>query len=251
MQMHYQQYRKKFERDGFVVVPQFLTEDEFAELTVNLDRYIRTVVPTLSDADAFYQDKSRPETLKQLQRMGIDPFFAAYSNHPRWQAMAEALLGERAEGQDPEWFNKPPAMEHPTPPHQDNYYFKLNPPNVLTAWLALDQVDQQNGCLRYVVGSHKRGLRSHDVTSVLGFSQGITDYGPVDESREVVATLQPRDLVVHHGETIHRADRNTSVSRNRRAFAVVYRGISCQLDEEAQRRYLERARQQQASMELE
>ena len=251
MNMNYHQVRPEFERDGFVVLPQFLSQDEFAELNENLARYIRTVVPTLSDADAFYQDKSRPETLKQLQRMGVDPFFATYSNHPRWQAMAEALLGERVAGQQPEWFNKPPAVVHPTPPHQDNYYFNLKPPNVLTAWLALDHVDQQNGCLRYVAGSHELGLRTHDATAVLGFSQGITDYGPEDESREVAVELKPGDLAVHHGETIHRADRNSSTDRNRRAFAVVFRGISCRLDEEACQRYLESSRQQHTSMGLE
>ena len=39
---------------------------------------------------------------------------------------------------------------------------------------------------------------------VLGFSQGISDYGPEDEAREAVVSLQPGDLAVHHGETIHR-----------------------------------------------
>ena len=60
-----------------------------------------------------------------------------------------------------EWFNKPPLSTAGTPPHQDNYYFCLNPCNVLTIWMALDVVDDENACMRYVAGSHLEGVRPH------------------------------------------------------------------------------------------
>jgi len=235
--MAFDELKPIFDRDGYVIVRPFLAPADFAELTANLDRYIRTVVPTLPDKHAFYMDKARPETLKQLQHMDLDPYFRDYVRHPAWLALARALLGEEAEGQAPEWFNKPPGPESPTPPHQDNYYFNLKPPNVLTVWLALDQVDAGNGCLRYVPGSHRRGLRPHGRSNVLGFSQGIADYGPADLAHEAEIHLQPGDAVVHHGETIHRAEPNRSRDRQRRAFAMVCRGVSCRRDEEAYARY--------------
>ncbi len=242
--------KAQFDRDGFIVVRQFLPSDEFAELRANLDRYITEVVPSLPDSDAFYHDRSRPETLKQLQHMGNDPFFARYRQHPRWQSLASELIGEPSESQAPEWFNKPPGTEHPTPPHQDNFYFCLRPANVLTLWLALDDVDAENGCLRYVRGSHLEGIRPHLRTGVLGFSQGIADYGPDDEAREVEIHVAPGDLLVHHGETIHRADVNRSATRNRRAFAQVFRGESCRRDEAAFTRYEAALESQHAQMGL-
>src|SRR5262249_31933285 len=153
-----------------------------------------------------------------------DPFFRDYTKHPRWVALARALVGEDAEATEPEWFNKPSGTEAPTPPHQDNYYFNLKPPNVVTLWMALDPVDEENGCLRYVAGSHRRGIRPHGRSNVLGFSQGITDYGPDDAAHEVQIHLRPGDVAAHHGETIHRAEPNRSAGRNRRAFAMVFRG---------------------------
>src|SRR5262245_15589315 len=102
--MNFDPYKAAFDRDGFVIVPQLLSPAEFAELCANLDRYIREVVPALPDRDAFYVDKSRPETLKQLQYMGGDPFFRDSAKHPKWVALAEALLGEPVQGQEPEWF---------------------------------------------------------------------------------------------------------------------------------------------------
>jgi len=235
--MNLDEVKRDFFRDGFAVVRQFLAPEEFAELNAALDRYLREVVPGLGPSEAFYQDPGDARTLKQLQRMSCDPYFAAYRRHAKWSGLAEALLGEPAEAMEPEWFNKPPGAIHPTPPHQDNHYFQLVPPQVLTMWLALDHVDEENGALRYVRGSHQQGRRPHTATEVIGFSQGIADYGPDDQAAESLVCLEPGDLVVHHGETIHRADANRSATRNRRAFAMVFRGESCRVDEQSRKSY--------------
>ena len=248
--MNAPEFKAKYDRDGFVVVPQFLPKSLLAELLGQLDRYIRDVAPTLPDASAFYEDKQRPETLKQLQNMAIDPFFDEYRRQPRWLSLAETMLGEPGEAKEPEWFDKPPGTNHVTPPHQDNYYFCLTPPHVVTLWIALDRVDEENGCLRYVRGSHLAGVRPHGRLKVLGFSQGITDYGSADREREVAIFLEPGDLVLHHGNTIHRADANRSATRHRRAFAMVFQGSSCRRDEAAFQRYKAALEQQHQQLGL-
>jgi phytanoyl-CoA hydroxylase len=234
--------KERFEEDGFLIIPQFLEGVEFAEVCENLDRYIREIVPTLAPEHAFYQDRSKPETLKQLHYMGRDAYFEAYRTTPKWVDLAESLLGEPVEAGEPEWFNKPPNTVHVTPPHQDNYYFNLVPANVLTIWVALDPIDEENGCLRFVRGSHKDGVRPHSRSSILGFSQHIADYDDL-KADEVVVKLNPGDASVHHANTIHRADANVSTERNRRAFAMVMRGGSCEIDEEALARHTALAEQ--------
>lgn len=235
--MDVSELRQQYETDGFVVVRSFLSADELAQLNEQLDRYIREVLPTLPKTAAFFQDPDRPETLKQMQHMGADPHFNKLRTEGKWSELARALIGEEVEAMEPEWFNKPPGAEHPTPPHQDNFYFCFRPSNVLTMWLALDFVDEENGCLRYVVGSHRRGLRQHQATAVLGFSQGISDFSDADRQNERMVTLAPGDVVIHHGETIHRAEPNRSMNRHRRAFAMVFHGRSCQRDPQAFRQY--------------
>jgi phytanoyl-CoA hydroxylase len=248
--MDLSQYKPTFDRDGFVIVRQLLGGPGFVELVDNIRRYIHDVVPRLPDSHAFYDDRSRPDTLKQMQNMGGDGFFRKYMGHAAWKALAETLVGEEAHAQEPEWFNKPPGTVHPTPPHQDNYYFNLKPANVVTLWMALDRVDDENGCLRYVSGSHREGFRAHDASNVLGFSQGITDYGRTDEAREVKIHLEPGDVVAHHAMTIHRAEPNRSATRQRRAFAMVFRGVSCRRDEEAFARYQQSLKWQHERMGL-
>ncbi|MDG2130666.1 MAG: phytanoyl-CoA dioxygenase family protein [Fuerstiella sp.] len=245
--MNYQQ----FSNLGYIVVRQFLDGNELTLLTAELARYIGEVVPQLSDAAAFFDDRQHPETLRQLQHMTGDEFFSNYTSHPKWKTLAEELLGEEADCESPEWFNKPPGSNHPTPPHQDNYYFNLTPPNVLTMWVALDAVDAENGCLRYLPGSHKNGARPHERSSVLGFSQGISDYSDQDKAQEVPVHLQPGDVTVHHGWTVHRADSNRSAHRHRRSFAMVFNGTSCERDEEAYRRYEHALATQHNSLGLE
>lgn len=235
---------------GFAVIRRFLTDAELDELRQNLDRYVRDVVPTLSDSEAFYQDRARPETLKQLNRMGRDPFFRILMQNRKWNAFAQALVGEPVTADQPEWFNKPPGTNHVTPPHQDNYYFCLAPSNVVTIWVALDDVDAENGCLRYVAGSHLAGFRRHSKSKVLGFSQGMDDYSHEDFSREVAVPLRAGDAVAHHGMTIHRADANLSGTRHRRSLAIVYKGDSCQRDEAAFARYMASARDQHQELGL-
>lgn len=248
--MQYRHLKPAFDRDGFVVIRQFLPAEEFQRLRANIDRYIREVVPRLPDADAFYDDPTRPETLKQLSRIEQDAFFAEYLRNPLWKAATEDLLGEACDAVGAEWFNKPPATHHVTPPHQDNFYFCLEPPQVLTMWLALDAVDDENGCLRYVRGSHLLGIRPHQRTTTLGFSQGIFDYGKADRDGEVAIHAQPNDVLIHHGNTIHRADANRSATRQRRSFALVFRGVSCRRDEAAFARYLASAKSQREELGL-
>lgn len=248
--MAFQQYKQQFDANGYCVIKQFLDADELNLLSDELDRYVDEVVPNLPDTAAFYDDRDRPETLKQMQHMMGDAFFNDYVSHAKWKQLAETLLGEEAHCESPEWFNKPPGTDHPTPPHQDNYYFNLMPPNVLTIWVALDSVDVQNGCLRYLPGSHTGGSRPHNRSSVLGFSQGISDYGDADFSNEVPVLLQPGDASIHHGWTVHRADANQSTERNRRSFAMVYKGVSCQRDEAAYQRYEEAMKHQHEELGL-
>jgi phytanoyl-CoA hydroxylase len=203
--MSFQQFKNAYDRDGFVIVRRLLTPAEFAELHGNLERCLREQTPPAGD-----------------------PFFRDYVRHPKWKGLAEALVGEEANARGPDWFNKPPGANNRTPPHQDNFYFQLKPPNVVTLWMALDAVDGENGCLRYVPGSHREGLRAHGPSQVPIFTHSITDYGPADQAREVEIHLQPGDVVAHHGETTHRADANRSARRSRRAFAMIFVGVSCQ-----------------------
>ena len=111
-------------------------------------------------------------------------------------------------------------------------------------WLALDTVDEKNGCLRYVSGAHKRPIRPHGPTEIFGFSQGVTNYGEDDYAGEVPVPAEPGDVAIHHWQMVHRAGPNTS-DRERWGLGSVYHSARAKPDaelQEARTRDLEKKR---------
>jgi phytanoyl-CoA hydroxylase len=158
-------------------------------------------------------------------------------NDSKFKKLAEFLLDDAVVPKTLEYFNKPPRIGKPTPPHQDNYYFMLKPAEAVTMWLALEDVDAENGCVRYVTGSHLHGVRPHGRTQTLGFSQGITDFGTEDDQASAVAfPAKAGDLLIHHSMTIHWAEANRS-ERTRKAIGWIYWAESAQEDTEAKAAY--------------
>ena len=232
--------KKSYERDGYVSIPGFLSQEEVDQINRELVDFIKNTLPLMPANYVFYEDENNPSTLKQLQDIQkYNLFFERILNGSRFKEIAEVLLQENVIGKTLEYFNKPAGIGKPTPPHQDNYYFKLEPPQAITMWLALEGADEGNGCVRYIRASHLNGLRPHGRTATLGFSQGITDYAAQDFAAETPFTVKAGDLLVHHAMTIHRADANSS-DRSRRAMGFIYFGESAEEDIEAKKKYQEK-----------
>lgn len=232
--------KSEFDRDGFIAIKPLFDADRIAEINREFDRYVEDCVPQMKDTEVFYEEKGAKGTLKQMQNMQhYDAYFRALLETDIMRQLAETMLGEPARAVNLEYFNKPAGIGKRTPPHQDGYYFHFNPPAAVTGWLALERVDEENGCIHYVRGSHKiDGYRPHGRSEILGFSQGITDFGTEGDKADTVAF--PGDagtLLMHHSKTIHWAGPNVSTNRARRALGFVYFGESAKVDEDARAAY--------------
>ena len=235
--------KKSFEQDGFAAMPGFYDGDEIQAIEGAMENFIARRVPALPPEHVFYEDKSDLATLKQIQCLHEhDGFFAGLFNDKPKQ-LAEELLGEAVIGKNLQYFNKPPGTGKATPVHQDGCYFMLQPSHALTMWLALDVADEENGCVRYLAGSHIHGMRPHARTQTLGFSQAISDYDS-EADDEIICLAQPGDLLAHHALTIHRADANTSATRSRRALGFIFYGESAKEDSVAHETYQRQLRQE-------
>ncbi|WP_327370928.1 phytanoyl-CoA dioxygenase family protein [Streptomyces sp. NBC_01217] len=240
---HRPEQRAVFQRDGVVPVRGFLTEAEVGDLTGALERFIRETAPGLKDGSVV---TSGTGGIRALDNLTVDPYFEALGHSSKWMSLAAELLGHpvcpAARDEYSEWgwqafFAVPPGAAESTPPHQDNYYYRWAPADTLSLWVALDAVDEANGCVRYVRGSHLKSLRHHTLSEHQAFSQTVADYGPDDRNAEVSFELKPGDLVAHHGGTIHRSLPNVS-GRRRWAFAMFFRSTLCKRDEESYAEYL-------------
>lgn len=235
---------ESFNRDGFVHMESCLSQEELGMAQRQIERYKRDIVPVLKSTEAFYEDHSRPSSLKQLQRMDQhDEWFSQFALQTRWLELAEQMLRQKVVLNGVEWFNKPKLSGKPTPPHQDGFYFCLKPDEAVTFWFAIDSVDEENGCLRYARRSHLGDIRPHGCSQILGFSQTILDFGDDDRADAYAALMKPGDMVAHHSRTIHWADGNSS-KRTRQSLALVFFSERAQRDKEAFGRYQDSVNQQ-------
>ncbi|WP_432798324.1 phytanoyl-CoA dioxygenase family protein [Poriferisphaera sp. WC338] len=234
----------QFKQDGYVLMEALFTADEIVEINQNIQRVFAEVLPSMPSELIYYEDPEDKSTLKQLQYFHeYDDYFHKLFTEGRVRKLAECLLEGEVVPKNIQWFNKPPKVGQPTPPHQDGFYFKLNPCEAITMWLALEPVDEENGCVRYIPGSHMEGMRAHNDTNLIGFSQGIIDYGDGDRREEIAFPAQPGTLLAHHALTIHRADGNSSPTRTRQALGFIFYAARAIEDKAAHEAYLKKLKE--------
>jgi non-haem Fe2+, alpha-ketoglutarate-dependent halogenase len=99
--------------------------------------------------------------------------------------------------------------------HQDAAHWGLDSDQVVTVWIALTPVNQQNGCMRMLAGSHRLGIVEHadtwDPANILTRGQTITQ--EIDESRAVALELEAGECSLHHVNMFHASHANYSSDR--------------------------------------
>ena len=100
--------------------------------------------------------------------------------------------------------------------HQDVTYWGLQPPEAHTAWVAVDDADAENGCMRVIPGSHKTGIATHGESeragNLLSVNQEIPDE-LVDTSQAFDLELKAGQISIHDGQLFHASNPNTSDRR--------------------------------------
>ena len=99
--------------------------------------------------------------------------------------------------------------------HQDATYFGLEPPEQVTAWVALTDAPVESGCMEVMPGSHKTGQLHHgqeDSPHNL-LSRGQTVTADFDRSRTVWMPVEAGQMSLHHTHLVHRSGPNRSDHR--------------------------------------
>ena len=102
------------------------------------------------------------------------------------------------------------------PWHQDDGYGTLLPLGTLTVWVALVDVNEQNGCSWVVPGSHKHGLLEHGQKEEGHWFKEVQV-----EGNGIPAVLKAGEALAFSGLTLHRSLLNQS-AQPRYAFFMRY-----------------------------
>ncbi|HEX7124606.1 MAG TPA: phytanoyl-CoA dioxygenase family protein [Thermodesulfobacteriota bacterium] len=99
--------------------------------------------------------------------------------------------------------------------HQDATYFGLEPPEQVTAWVALSDAPVEAGCMEVVPGSHKLGQLHHGETHSAHnlLSRGQTLTVDFDRSRTEFMPVEAGQFSLHHTHLIHASGPNRSGDR--------------------------------------
>ncbi|XP_032812571.1 putative alpha-ketoglutarate-dependent hypophosphite dioxygenase [Petromyzon marinus] len=214
---HVSELGAQYEREGYVTALSVLSEAELSALRAGYD----ACVTEIGMEAAQYSLHN-----VHLQQAWV---MEAAAN-PRVVSVMRDLLGPDVVLLDSRFICKFPVAQvagegKPAPYvawHQDIRYWGLDGGPVASMWLALDDVDAENGVLTVIPGSHKQGVLEHRVAqapgNLLTANQEIPE-NLVDTTLAVQCPLRAGQMSVHDGLTVHASDPN--FSQRRRCGLVV------------------------------
>jgi ectoine hydroxylase-related dioxygenase (phytanoyl-CoA dioxygenase family) len=216
---------ERFEADGYVVVPGLLTDDELRDYQVAVREAVAK--RKANDTRTLAERTVYEQSFLQCQNLWEDfPAVRPLTFHPRLAQVAAELLGAPAVRlfHDQALFKEPGGRE--TDPHQDLPYWPMEQPDAATAWVPFEGSTLTSGCMGYVPGSHKLGIRKF-VNIFRDSPDAIAEQARELMPVEPVYVEVPRGSVAyHHGLTAHLARPNES-DRTREVHTVIYFRDGC------------------------
>ena len=219
---------KQYEDEGFVSPINIFSKDKAKE--------IRNEIELI--------ENKMPEELKNSGRYNahlISPLLDEVTHNSKILDAVQSLIGENILVCGTTLFIKNPNQKGFVSYHQDAKYIGLEPHNWVTAWVAITDSNEKNGCMRMWSGSHKNNLRDHDQK----FNEGnlLTRGQTVKNVPKEVTTpivLEAGQMSLHHPTVVHGSELNNS--NDRRIGFVIQSYIGSDVDQVLGKMYVQKAR---------
>ena len=223
---------EQFQREGYLKIShRVLADNHLAAVREHYDalfaqkrgtigeglRNLATIGESVDDPEADHS-----EEMLQIQQMWQrDDVFRELLYHSPLLDIAESLVGPDIQVFFDQALYKPANHGGAVHWHQDNGYWGCVPPNLVSIWMALDDADEENGCMNVIPGSHREGLAAHERAMTEKGKLPALLAAKVDTERAVAVPVKAGHAMVHHCLTLHQTNPNTS-ARERRAMVVHY-----------------------------
>jgi hypothetical protein len=223
--------REQFRECGFTSIERITTDAELAWLG---EIYDRLFAERINPVPGAYVDLVRPsgtspngtsELDSQAQILLPELRFAELRKTAFWRngrKLASALLDLELDSVKG-WghmIRKPPrdSDRGSLPWHQDEAYWDRSfHYKAVACWMPLDPATVESGCMSFIPGSHRSGMREHHRTGG-DFAAHVISVEGVDSSLAVAAPIDAGGAIFHHCRTLHSSGHNRS-ARARRAYS--------------------------------
>ena len=227
--------RAELLRDGAAVVRGVVPQDWIERMREAIAVELAGASPTAAEygrtAGRFYGD-----VFPWLR----NPEFQEFAVSSPLPGLAATLLeSDRVNLFYDQLFVKEPGSVERTPWHQDLPYWPVSGRQVVSIWVPFDPAGPDNGVVTYIKGSHLWGRtfrpKAFDDANAGAFAaspyEPMPDIDAAAPRHEFMSwTLEPGDVLVHLGLTVHGASGNRSTAHRRRALAVRYTGDDARYD---------------------
>ncbi|REE78912.1 ectoine hydroxylase-related dioxygenase (phytanoyl-CoA dioxygenase family) [Paenibacillus taihuensis] len=231
-----------YHRNGYLIVRGLVSKEDITEL---YDLAEQTRLKTKPNEDRNNAGDPLNEEFKQQTRIHmlsrLEPAAERGLLHPQIVDVVEALIGPDVLALQSMMFLNPPGRGGQGW-HQDACYIKTHPDTLIGAWIALEEVDEENGCLWVVPGSNHEpiyppdGIGGGNVHALDAFSNlhAVQNVSHLDDEvntlSRVVAKypppisvpMQPGDVLFFHSHLFHRSYANKTADRFRRSYVLHY-----------------------------
>jgi ectoine hydroxylase-related dioxygenase (phytanoyl-CoA dioxygenase family) len=229
------QQLENYKNDGYVIVKNFLKEDEIKKLYA-----IATGDDTLRKHAFDLNDQSGKKTKLTLWYTPGNDAYGLFTKSERMVNSVNKLM----DGDSPvchfhsKLMQKEPKVGGAWEWHQDyGYWYKnefLFPDQMMSVMIAITEANKKNGCLQVIKGSHKMGRIEHGFAGEqVGASQHYVDLA-LKTMELVFVEIKPGDALFFHSNLLHRSEANLSDSPRWSLISVYNRSKNIPYNEPSQ-----------------
>jgi hypothetical protein len=205
---------ERYRRDGYVFPVPALTRDETSEL--------RDWLAAFEARHSAVPAKQRRETLLRFKPHLLHPVLHRVVSHPHILDAVESLIGPDILVWSSAFFIKDAHDPAFISWHQDSITYGLAGDDLVSAWIALVDVDPGNGAMKFLPGSHRVGPVEHRFIANAANMSSLGETIPtIDEKRAVGIGLSAGEMSLHNIHLMHASDPNDS-GRPRLVYVVRY-----------------------------
>jgi hypothetical protein len=214
-----------FNREGYLVWHnQVFPAEKQAKLAQTFERIIAEAPPGKRMEDFDVPHYAYPELFEWLLSDEV-------------LDIVEPIIGPNIALWSSHFIAKPGGKGRVVPWHEDSAYWKgmLEPQEVVTVWLAIDESSKENGCMRVIPRTHHNGFSEYEpVDKETNVFHARIKPDQFDESQAVDLELAPGECHLHHARCIHGSNANLSPKR-RCGYTMRYMSTAVKFNEDARR----------------